>query len=60
MYKRRMMWLRMYKRRMIKNKLQKGFVKLEYVPTEEQVKDVLTKPMSRVKFENFQDKLSVV
>ena len=36
---------------MIKNKLQKGVVNLKYVPTEEQVVDVLTNPLSHVKFE---------
>ena len=35
-------------------------MKLQYVPTEEQVVDVLTKPLSCVKFENFRDKLGVV
>ena len=35
-------------------------IKLEYVPIEEQVVDVLTKPLSRVKFEYFRDKLGVV
>ena len=43
------MQLQMYKRRMIKNKLKKGVVKLKYVPTEEHVANVLTKPLSRVK-----------
>ena len=38
---------------MLNNKLQKGAVKLKYVPTKEQVADVLTKPMPRVKFEYF-------
>ena len=38
----------------------KGVVKLKYVPTKEQIVDVLTKPLSRVKFEYFQDKLGVV
>ena len=33
--------------------VQKGVVKLKYVPTEEQVQDVLTKPLSCVKFEYF-------
>ena len=47
------MQLWMYKRRMITNKLQKGVVKLKYVPTEEQVENVLTKPLDRVKFEYF-------
>ena len=40
--------------------VQKGAAKLKYVPTEEQVADVLTKPLDRVKFEYFQDKLGVV
>jgi hypothetical protein len=35
-------------------------VKLQYVGTDEQVADVLTKPLSRVKFEYFRDKLGVV
>ena len=47
------MQLRMYIKRMLKNKLQKGFVKLKYVPTKEQVKDVLTKPLACVKFQYF-------
>ena len=50
------MQLQMYKKRM----WLKGAVKLKYVPTEEQVVDVLTKPLARVKFEYFQDKLGVV
>ena len=54
------MQLRMYKRRMIKNKLQKGVVKLKYVHRKDLVAYVLTKPLSRVKFEHFQDKLGVV
>ena len=40
--------------------VQKGAVKLKYVPTEEQVEDMLTKPLSHVKFEYFRDKLGVV
>ena len=40
------MQLQMYMKRMLKNKLQKGAVKLKRVPTEEQVADVLTKPLS--------------
>ena len=37
----------------IQDMAQKGAVKLKYVPTEEQVADVLTKLLSRVKFEYF-------
>ena len=33
--------------------VQKGVIKLQYVSTDEQVADVLTKPLSRVKFEHF-------
>ena len=40
--------------------VQKEAVNLKYVPTEEQVADVLTKPLARVKFEYFQDKLGLV
>ena len=40
--------------------IQKGAVKLQYVPTDEQVEDVLTKPLSREKFEYFKDELGVV
>ena len=44
----------------IRDMVQKGAIKLKYVPTEEQVADVLTKPLDRVKFEYFRDKLGVV
>jgi hypothetical protein len=44
----------------IRDMVQKGAVKLQYVATEEQIVDVLTKPLSRVKFEYFRDKLGVV
>ena len=54
------MQFRMYKKRMLNNKLQKGAVKLKYVPTKEHVANVLTKPLSRVKLEHFRDKLGVV
>ena len=40
--------------------LQKGVVKLKNVPTKEQVENVLTKPLTHVKFEYFRDKLGVV
>ena len=44
----------------IQNIAQKGAIELKYVPTEEQVAYVLTKPMASVKFEYFRDKLGVV
>ena len=40
--------------------MQRGALKLQYVPIEEQVADVLTKPLSHLKFEHFRDKLGVV
>ena len=44
----------------IQDMVQKGVVKLKYVPTEEHVAYVLTKPMSCVKFEYFRDNIGVV
>ena len=40
--------------------MQRGAVKLQYVVTDEQIVDVLTKPLARVNFEYFRDKLSVL
>jgi hypothetical protein len=40
--------------------VQRGDIKLQYVGTNEQVADVLTKPLSHVKFEHFRDNLGVV
>ena len=40
--------------------VQKGAIKIQYVSTDEQFSGVLTKQLSRVKFEYFCDKLSVV
>ena len=44
----------------IRDMMQKGAIKLQYVSTDEQVADVLMKPLSRVKFEHFRDNLGVV
>jgi hypothetical protein len=44
----------------IHDMVQRGALKLQYVSMDEQVADVLTKPLSRVKFEHFQDKLGIV
>ena len=44
----------------IRDMVQKGVVKLQDVSTDEQVADVMNKPLSRVKFEYFCDKLGVV
>ena len=40
--------------------VQKGAIKLQYVGTNEQVADILTKPLSHIKFDYFHDKLGVV
>jgi hypothetical protein len=44
----------------IRNMLQRGALKLQYISTDEQVANVLTKPSSRVKFEHFRDNLGIV
>ena len=44
----------------IRDMVEKGAVKLQYIATDEQIADVLTKPLSRVKLEYFRDKLGVV
>ena len=40
--------------------VQRGAVKLQYVATEEQIVDVLTKPLARVKFKYLREKLGVL
>jgi hypothetical protein len=44
----------------IRDMVQREAIKLQYVSTDEQVANVLTKPLSRVKFEHFRDKLGIV
>ena len=44
----------------IRDMVEKGVVELLYIATDEQIADVLTKPLSRVKLEYFRDKLGVV
>ena len=44
----------------IRDMMQRGAVKLKYVATDEQIADVLTKPLARVKFEYFREKLGVL
>ena len=44
----------------IRDMVQRGAVKLQYVVTEEQIADVLMKPLARVKFEYFKEKLGVL
>ena len=38
----------------------KGAIKIQYVSIDEQVADVLTKPLSQVKFEHFHENLGVI
>jgi hypothetical protein len=40
--------------------VQRGDVKLQYVGTDEKVANLLTKPLSHVKFEYFRGKLGIV
>ena len=44
----------------IKDMVQRGVVTLQYVAMEEQIANVLTKTLARVKFEYFKEKLSVL
>ena len=43
----------------IRDMVEKGAVKLQYVVTEEQTADIFNKPLARTKFEHFRDKLGV-
>ena len=44
----------------IRDMVQRGAVKLQYVVMEEHIADVLMKPWARVKFEYFREKLGVL
>ena len=44
----------------LRDMVQRRATSLRYVPTDEQTANVLTKPLSKTKFEYFQDKLGVV
>ena len=44
----------------IRDMVQRGAVKILYVATEEQIADVLTKPLARLKFEYFRERLGVL
>ena len=44
----------------IRDMVKRGAVKLQYVVTKEQMADELTKPLARVKFEYFREKLGVL
>ena len=40
--------------------VQRGVVKLQYVATDDQIADVLMKPLAKVKFEYFREKVCVL
>ena len=44
----------------IRDMVQRGAVKLQYVTMDEQIDYVFTKPLARVKFEYFREKLVVL
>ena len=44
----------------VRDMVQRGAVKLQYVAKEEQIADVLTKPLARLKFEYFRERLGVL
>ena len=44
----------------IRDMVQRGAVKLQYVAMDEKIADVLTKPLARVKFEYFKESLGVL
>ena len=44
----------------IRDMVQRGVVKLLYVAMEEQIDDVLTKPLARLKFEYFRERIDVL
>jgi hypothetical protein len=44
----------------IRDMVQRGASKLQYISIDEHVVDMLTKPLSRINFEYFRDKLGIV
>jgi hypothetical protein len=44
----------------IRDKVQEGKVKLEYIPTDEQTTNILTKLLSKIKFAYFREKMRIV
>ena len=43
----------------LRDMVQKGAIRLQYIPTDEQIADVFTKPLSATKFVYFRDKLGM-
>ena len=44
----------------IRDMVQRGVVKLKYVAMDKQIADVLTKPLSRVQFKYFRERIDVI
>ena len=44
----------------IRDMKQRGAMKIQYIVIDEQIVDVLTKPLARVKFEYFREKVGVL
>jgi hypothetical protein len=44
----------------IQDMIQKGEVKLQYIPTDQQIDSILSKSLTKGKFEEFRDKLGLV
>jgi hypothetical protein len=44
----------------IHDMMQRGAINIQYVGTDEHVVDVLTNPLSRIKFDHFRDKIGIV
>ena len=44
----------------VRDIVQREVVKLQYVATDNQIAEMLTKPLARLKFEYFREKLSVL
>jgi hypothetical protein len=44
----------------IRDMVQKGVLELQYISTDEQIAAILTKPLFRVKYEYFRDKIGVM
>jgi hypothetical protein len=44
----------------LRDRVQKGAVALEYIQTDQQVADILTKPLAKGKFEMFKERLGLV
>ena len=44
----------------IKDMVHKGAMKLQYVAMDEQITNLLTKPLARVKFKYFRERLGVI